>query len=87
MPAEEEKAMIRANIDCITRMCGEPPKGWYYGRLSPRSKALVWEVHQEMGVQLLWMSDSYEDDVPYWVDVPGERGKPDPKEMLIVPYS
>jgi hypothetical protein len=62
---------------------------WYYGRLSPRSRALVWEVYKEMGIPLLWQSDSYEDDVPYWVDVPGEQGLEEKERegMLMVPYS
>lgn len=64
IPAEEEKALIKKNIECITEICGQPPKGWYYGRLSPRSRALVWDVYHEMGLPLVWESDAYADDVP-----------------------
>ncbi|KAK4987289.1 hypothetical protein LTR50_004715 [Elasticomyces elasticus] len=87
MPPAEEKAMIRKGIESITKVCGAPPKGRYYGRLSPRSHALVWDVYKEMGIPLLWMSDSYADDVPYWKDVPSETGKENPEGMLMVPYS
>lgn len=87
MPPEEEKAEIRRCIDAITKACGQPPKGWYTGRVSPRSHALLWEVYKEMGLQLLWTSDSYADDVPYWVDVPAEKDAPNPEGMLIVPYT
>jgi peptidoglycan/xylan/chitin deacetylase (PgdA/CDA1 family) len=84
---EEEKAYIRKAIECIRDICGKPPSGWYYGRLSPRSRALVWDVYKEMGIPLLWESDSYADDVPYWVDVPAEADSPNPEGMLMIPYS
>ncbi|KAK0644770.1 Chitin deacetylase 1 [Lasiodiplodia hormozganensis] len=87
MPAEEEKALIKKGIETIQRITGEAPKGWYYGRLSPRSHALVWDVYKEMGLPLLWQSDSYADDIPYWVDVPAEKDDPNPQGLLMVPYS
>lgn len=87
MPPEKEKEYIKKEIETITKICGEPPKGWYYGRLSSRSQALVWDVYKEMGVPLLWDSDSYADDLPYWVDVPAEKNEKDPKGMLMIPYS
>ena len=72
-------------------MTGKPPVGWYYGRLSARSKALIWDVYNELKLPLMWQSDSYSDDLPYWVDVPAEQalhkegklGKPE--GMLMVP--
>ena len=87
MPPEKEKAYIKKEIETIQRICGEPPKGWYYGRLSSRSNALVWDVYKEMGIPLLWDSDSYADDLPYWVDVPSEAKEEKPQGMLMIPYS
>jgi peptidoglycan/xylan/chitin deacetylase (PgdA/CDA1 family) len=95
MGVEEERAMVRKGIESLRSVTGEAPVGWYYGRLSSRSKALVWDVYREMGLELLWQSDSYSDDVPYWVDVPaemalvekGEIKKEEAKGMLMVPYS
>lgn len=87
MPAEQEKEYIRKGIESIIKVCGEPPKGWYYGRLSPRSLTLVWEVYKEMGIPLVWMSDSYADEVPYWIDIPAEKEEKDPKGLLLIPYS
>jgi peptidoglycan/xylan/chitin deacetylase (PgdA/CDA1 family) len=87
MSAEEEKEYIRKGINAIKEVSGVYPKGWYYGRLSPRSHALVWDVYKEMGLPLLWESDTYADDVPYWVDVPAEKDSPNPEGMLMVPYS
>lgn len=87
MGVEEEKDYIRKAINAIKDVAGVYPKGWYYGRLSPRSHALVWDVFKEMGLPLLWESDTYSDDVPYWVDVPAEKDLPNPEGMLMVPYS
>lgn len=93
MPADEEKAMIKKGVQAIKNITGEAPVGWYYGRLSPRSVALVCDAFRELGLPLLWQSDSYCDDVPYWVDVPAEKklldeGKIEkPEGLLMVPYS
>jgi len=87
MPAEQEKAYIRKEIETITKIAGAPPKGWYYGRSSSRSQALVWDVYKEMGIPLLWEADSYADDLPYWVDVPAEKNEEKPEGMLMIPYS
>ena len=93
MGVEEEKAMIKKGIESLRQVTGKAPVGWYYGRLSARSKALVWDVYHEMGLDLCWQSDCYSDDLPYWIDVPAERklrdeGKVDKCEgMLMVPYS
>lgn len=86
MDPEKEKPYIKKEIEMIQRICGEPPKGWHYGRLS-RSQALVWGVYREMGIPLLWDSDNYADDLPYWVDVPSEMRKEKPEDMLMIPYS
>jgi peptidoglycan/xylan/chitin deacetylase (PgdA/CDA1 family) len=67
---EAEKQHIRDNIVALKRLAGYAPKGWYYGRPSPQSRALVPMVYEEMGEELLWASDAYADDVPYWVDLP-----------------
>jgi peptidoglycan/xylan/chitin deacetylase (PgdA/CDA1 family) len=40
-----------------------------------------------MGEELVWASDTYADDVPYWIDLPKEREKKVPKGCLMVPYS
>ena len=93
MSPDEEKAMIRNGIEAIKNVTGKPPVGWYYGRLSPRSRALVWDVFDAMGLPLLWQSDTYCDDLPFWTDVPAElalhrAGKiEEPHGMLMIPYS
>ncbi|KAG8673057.1 hypothetical protein FPOAC1_006360 [Fusarium poae] len=86
-PIEKEKEYIRKGINSLKSLTGYVPKGWYYGRPSPRSRTLVPQVYQEMGEELIWASDTYADDVPYWIDLPSERNEPSPKGCLMVPYS
>jgi len=87
MQPELEKQYIARQLKVLKDLTGEYPCGWYYGRLSPRSKALVHEVYKEHGIPLIWESDSYNDDLPYWVDVPAESGSEKPEGMLMVPYT
>ncbi|GAA5887541.1 hypothetical protein JCM6882_001443 [Rhodosporidiobolus microsporus] len=85
MTAEEEKEWIRKAVQSFkkTSPSGAIPRGWYYGRPSPRSVQLVADVYKEEGVELKWWSDTYADDLPYYVPHPTEEGKP----LVMVPYS
>lgn len=87
MSPELEKEYIHRQMKSLKEITGSYPAGWYYGRLSPRSRALVWEVFQELKTPLVWQSDSYADDLPYWIDVPAEAESEKPAGMLMVPYS
>ncbi|MCP1337158.1 allantoinase PuuE [Futiania mangrovi] len=70
-----ERDHIRRAVKAIKDTTGERPLGWFAGRMSDHSRRLMME---EGG--FLYDSDSYADDVPYWIV---EQGKP----LLIVPYS
>ena len=87
MSIEQEKDYIRKGITSLKALAGYAPRGWYYGRPSPHSRSLIPQVYQEMGEELVWASDTYADDVPYWIDLPSERNSPSPKGCLMVPYS
>jgi putative urate catabolism protein len=76
MPEAEERAQMREAIHIHTEITGERPLGWYTGRCSLNTARLVME---EGG--FLYSSDSYADDLPYWIDSP-KGGK-----HLIVPYT
>ena len=78
---EREKELIRQNIKSLEETTGAPPKGWYYGRLSPNSVRLVYDVYKEMKLPLLYSSDTYSDDLPYWQPVPGTDDA-----ILMIPY-
>ena len=87
LSVEAEKQHIRDGITALKNLTGYAPKGWYYGRPSPQSRALIPLVYEEMGEELLWASDTYADDIPYWTDLPQERDSEKPKGCLMVPYS
>jgi putative urate catabolism protein len=75
LPEEVEREHIQKAIAIHTRVTGSPPLGWYTGRSSPNTLRLVNEVED-----LLYSSDSYADDLPYWIH---DYGKP----HLIIPYT
>jgi len=75
MPEEEERAHIRRAIEAIERLCGRRPVGWYTGRVSENTRRLVVE---EGG--FLYDSDSYADELPYWLSVAG-------RDHLVIPYT
>ncbi len=75
MDEKTEREHVKLAIDAIQRLCGQRPLGWYTGRVSPQTRRIVAE---EGG--FLYDSDSYADDLPYWVKVDG-------RDQLIVPYT
>ena len=75
MSIDEERKHMHEAIDIIERVTGNRPLGWYTGRDSPNTRQLVME---EGG--FMYDSDSYADDLPYWVD--GPQGK-----HLVIPYT
>jgi putative urate catabolism protein len=75
MPEEDERADMRRAIDAIEHVCGARPVGWYTGRISEATRRLVVE---EGG--FLYDSDSYADELPYWVEVAG-------RQHLVIPYT
>lgn len=74
-PKEVEREHLRQAIALHTEVTGSAPLGWYLGRCSMNTLDLVME---EGG--FLYSSDSYADDLPYWV-----RGPKGPH--LVVPYA
>jgi chitin deacetylase len=75
VPIDEERAHMAEAIRIHTEATGERPLGWYTGRTSENSLKLVLE---DGGFAS--SSDSYADDLPYWVN--GPTGP-----HLIVPYT
>lgn len=75
MPAETERQQIREAIRLHTLATGERPTGWYTGRCSVNTVDLVSE---EGGLE--YISDVYDDDLPYWREHQG-------REQLIIPYT
>ncbi len=75
VPIEIEREHIAQAIEIHRSLTGHRPLGWYQGRTSPNTAALV---AAEGG--FVYDSDSYADDLPYYDT---RHGKP----QLIVPYS
>lgn len=75
MPEDEERAQIAEAIRLHTEVTGERPRGWYTGRCSENTVRLVAE---EGGFD--YISDTYDDDLPYWIDADG-------RDQLIIPYT
>ncbi|NIB41438.1 allantoinase PuuE [Pseudomaricurvus alkylphenolicus] len=75
VPIDIEREHMQKAIDIQTRLTGQRPLGWYTGRTSPNTLALVAE---EGG--FLYCADSYADDLPYWDN---HYSKP----LLMVPYT
>jgi putative urate catabolism protein len=75
MPIEEEREHMQRAIEIQKRITGERPLGWYTGRTSENTRALVAE---EGG--FLYDADDYSDDLPFWSRVVD-------KPHLVVPYT
>jgi putative urate catabolism protein len=70
-----EREHMHKAIAAITSATGERPLGWYTGRSSPNTRALVAE---EGG--FLYDSDDYSDELPFWDTRYGEP-------QLVIPYT
>ena len=75
VPRAVEQADLREAIALHTEVTGAPPRGFYLGRCSMNTHDLVMEEPT-----FLYSSDSYADDLPYWV-----KGPTGPH--LVIPYT
>lgn len=75
-----ERAHMAEALDIIKQLTGDMPLGWYTGRDSPNTRRLVVEHGG-----LLYDSDYYGDDLPFWTQVKTSEG--DEKPHLVVPYT
>lgn len=77
----ERQHMITA-LDLIEHLTGKRPAGWYTGRDSPNTRLLVAEQKC-----LLYDSDYYGDDLPFWTQVPDHTRHGQTRPHLVVPYT
>ncbi|AXI03499.1 allantoinase PuuE [Aquirhabdus parva] len=84
-----DEATERAHMqECITlfkELYGTVPQGWYTGRDSPNTRRLLVELNQLEQGAILYDSDYYGDDLPFWTQVELSNGEKKPH--LIVPYT
>jgi OHCU decarboxylase len=71
----DERAHMREAIRLHTEVVGTRPRGFYLGRASMNTVKLS---ALEGGFD--YISDSYADDLPYWIEVDG-------KAQLVIPYT
>jgi putative urate catabolism protein len=75
MTEAEERATITEAMRVHTEVTGARPLGWYTGRSSINTLRLLAEAGG-----LLYLCDSYADDLPYWVKAAGQP-------HLVIPYT
>ena len=74
LPEAEERAQVAEAIRLHAEVTGAPPRGWYTGRCSMNTLRLASEAGMD------YVSDSYADDLPYYVEVGG-------RDQLVIPYT
>jgi putative urate catabolism protein len=74
-----EREHVARAVETIARLTGAAPTGWYTGRDSPHTRALVVEHGG-----FVYDADSYADDLPYWTVVTTRAGR---RPHLVVPYA
>jgi putative urate catabolism protein len=75
-----EREHMQNALNIIKQLTGVMPQGWYTGRDSPNTRRLVVE-----NGNLLYDSDYYGDDLPFWTEVETSDGTLKPH--LVVPYT
>lgn len=75
-----EKADLVEAVRLHAEVVGERPRGMYLGRTSVNSVRLA---ASEGGFD--WISDTYDDDLPYWLDHDGHGNAIAPQ--LVIPYT
>ena len=73
-----EREHIAEAVAILKTLTGSAPLGWYTGRDSPNTRRLVIEHGG-----FLYDSDSYSDDLPYWIRPAGASAPP----HLVIPYA
>ena len=80
MDEATEREHMRIGMAIIRELTGNTPLGWYTGRDSPNTRRLVVEHGG-----LVYDSDYYGDDLPFWTEVEISGGRRQPH--LVVPYT
>jgi chitin deacetylase len=75
MAPDEEARQIAEAFRLHEEVVGEAPQGWYTGRCSMNTVRLTAETRR-----LAWISDTYDDDLPYWLEC-GDH------DQLVIPYT
>ncbi len=71
---------VHLAINSIVAATGQPPCGFYTGRIGPQTRRIVAQVFASRNLNLLYDSDAYNDDLPYWTSINGNG-------HLVIPYT
>lgn len=72
---DTERHHIQQTCRIITSLTGQPPVGWYTGRVSPNTRRLLVEQGG-----FLYDADAYDDERPYWL-------REHRQTLLVIPYN
>ncbi|HKJ51886.1 MAG TPA: allantoinase PuuE [Gammaproteobacteria bacterium] len=75
-----EREHMQQALEILEKLSGIAPQGWYTGRDSPNTRRLVVEQGS-----LLYDSDNYGDDLPFWTRVEIAGGIA--RHHLVIPYT
>lgn len=75
MSEADEFRQIAEAFRLHEEVTGAPPRGWYTGRCSANTLRLTAGTRR-----LDWISDAYDDDLPYWLEA-GDH------DQLVIPYT
>ena len=76
VPEDVEREHILLSKNTIREIAGKAPVGFYCGRVSANSRRLAIDCGG-----LLYDSDAYDDDIPYWLELEGVG------RHLVIPYA
>ncbi|RXK37205.1 hypothetical protein M231_05495 [Tremella mesenterica] len=86
---DEAKWHINRSFDRLQKATGltDVPTAWFMANSTLDTKLARAEVHKERGVPLLYHSDTYATDTPYWIQDPLVVKGEEDKGLLSIPYS
>ena len=86
---DDEAEGIRKGIRKMQEITGrkDVPAGWYIGSRFLSHKSSRAKVHREEQTPLLYCSDCYNADLPYWIPSPLTLDGEKDEGMLMIPYS
>jgi peptidoglycan/xylan/chitin deacetylase (PgdA/CDA1 family) len=86
---DEAKWHIKTEIERLQKATGsmDEPRGWFMASSTLDTKLARAEVHKEMGVPIMYHSDTYATDTPYYIKDPLTVYGEEDKGLLSIPYS
>ncbi|KAM0752933.1 glycoside hydrolase/deacetylase [Meredithblackwellia eburnea MCA 4105] len=86
---DDEARHVRQGFKRLQKSTGlkDVPTAWFGGAGTMAHKHIRARVHKETGVPLLYCSDTYSDDIPYYLPSPLAMDGDKDEGLLMIPYS